>query len=1026
MRFHFILILLLSFVQLPAQKLININPDPNGEPWYVGNLRELTPEDYRKIEQTPKLTLPTNYQKGSLPSSIDNSQNKYFRPIFNQTNGSCGQASGVGYNFTYAIDFARNLAANTSSNQYPTHYTYNFLNGGADLGSFYFDGWEIINANGCPNIDTYNSENAVGDYALASKGLVGWMTGYNNYYNGMKNRTLEVFTIDVSTPEGLETLKAWMNDQLNGSSVGGLANFSGGVTGTFKMGYLPSGTPEQGKTVITHWDASVNHAMTFVGYNDNICYDFNGDGQYTNNKDIDGNGILDLRDCEVGALIMVNSWGTSFGNNGRAYVPYKLLAEPKTNGGIGSSIVHVIRAKESYSPKITMKATIKHTSRKKLLITAGVSSDPNATKPDHTLQIPIFNYQGGDHYMQGGATESDKTIEIGIDVTPLLSYINSNQEARFFLEVVERESGTPSDGTIVGFSVFDYTNGTSETVCSQTYVNIANNDTTYLWVNKSITFDKVGISTTTLPDAAFGYPYKFNLVAQNGLAPYKWNYYVNYEENKKNASYQSITDQSITPSDYDDGYKDIDLPFSFPFYDKSYNKIKVSTDGSILFGNQFEYVRDLSGLMATRAITVYGSDLTTDPSDGDGMWYKSTNDSITIRWKASKYGDASFNVNFSATLFPSGLIKFNYGSGITSSSDWISGVSMGNKVSYNISSISGQSSIAGNKCLEFTSQGIPEGLSVSSSGEISLTPKENNKTWTINTIVTDFNKISSIKSLSLHSTDILNFNVDTLKFDSPTSPNPWTEGKDITITNNYTQAVVINSIDWNGFGWLVGTSPLTFPYTINAGESLTLNVKLKNSFSKSGVIFSDSLKVNTDNITYHLPIKIDPSIFSTPNYLVTFNVTNSTGALTGAIVSIANITNTFITNSSGVASVGLHDGTYNYTVNYSNHITASGSIVVNGASQTISIYLTAMNIDTDNNDDETLAVYPNPFSNEITVNGASKSHISIFNLIGNKVMMIDKPESNQHIDTRNLPKGIYIITIEDGKGNKTIKKLVKN
>jgi len=52
-----------------------------------------------------------------------------------------------------------------------------------------------------------------------SNGLYYWMSGYDKYYEAMKNRTLEVFTIDVSTIQGLETLKAWMNDQLNGSTV---------------------------------------------------------------------------------------------------------------------------------------------------------------------------------------------------------------------------------------------------------------------------------------------------------------------------------------------------------------------------------------------------------------------------------------------------------------------------------------------------------------------------------------------------------------------------------------------------------------------------------------------------------------------------------------------------------------------------------------------------------------------------------------------------------------------------------------
>jgi hypothetical protein len=201
------LVLFLSIIglalNLSAQETINVNPDLKGEPWYVGKLRKLTAEDSAKIEKTPRLHLPSNFNKSSLPVSIDNSVNKYFRPVFNQANGSCGQASGVGYAYTYAINFARDMAASTLQTQYPTHYTYNFLNGGADNGSLYTDGWEIINANGCPNVDTYGG-------TLSAKGLYGWMTGYDNYYNAMKNRMLETMIINVSTPQGLDILKGWM------------------------------------------------------------------------------------------------------------------------------------------------------------------------------------------------------------------------------------------------------------------------------------------------------------------------------------------------------------------------------------------------------------------------------------------------------------------------------------------------------------------------------------------------------------------------------------------------------------------------------------------------------------------------------------------------------------------------------------------------------------------------------------------------------------------------------------------------
>ena len=109
--------------------LINLNPDPNGEPWFAGGM-PLPDESSRAIIDaasvyTPKVVLDT------LPSRVDNSVHRFFRPIFNQGDGSCSQASGVGYTYTYEINRKRGLSASLPENQYPTHFTYNYLNYGS-------------------------------------------------------------------------------------------------------------------------------------------------------------------------------------------------------------------------------------------------------------------------------------------------------------------------------------------------------------------------------------------------------------------------------------------------------------------------------------------------------------------------------------------------------------------------------------------------------------------------------------------------------------------------------------------------------------------------------------------------------------------------------------------------------------------------------------------------------------------------------------------------------------------------------
>lgn len=128
---HFMLFVF-TFLWLGTHaQLVNVNPDPNGDPWIVGVIPEITPEVQAKIDAIPEMTLSDISSTIQLPDMVDNSQNIYMRPIFSQWGGSCSQAAGVGYAFTYEVNWKRNLPSSEEANQYPTHYTWNFLNDGS-------------------------------------------------------------------------------------------------------------------------------------------------------------------------------------------------------------------------------------------------------------------------------------------------------------------------------------------------------------------------------------------------------------------------------------------------------------------------------------------------------------------------------------------------------------------------------------------------------------------------------------------------------------------------------------------------------------------------------------------------------------------------------------------------------------------------------------------------------------------------------------------------------------------------------
>lgn len=719
-------------------ELFNANPDPNGEPWIVGGVSKMTPEQFERFNAIPLLKLPEHYKnsKDTLPSFIDNSLLPYFRPVFTQKDGSCGQASGVGYNFTYEINFERGTTANVQQNQFPTHHTYNFLNDGCDNGSWYFDGWEIIKANGVPDCQTYG-----GMYPVVNTGVT-WMNGYDSWNTGMNNRVKELINIQVGTPEGLLTLKQWFIDHADGSSNGGVVNFAAGVMyDGYTTDTLPAGTPNAGQYVITSWGSVMNHDMTFTGYDDSIRVDYNNDGRYTNDLDITGDEIVDMKDWEIGGLRMVNSWGTTWADGGKAWVPYRTLALDAVDGGIFYSTVSSMRARASYTTSLKLKAHVSHNQRANLKIYAGVSADTSSTIPEHTLELPIFLYQGGIWYGLAGDTNE---LEFGLDITPLLAYVNPDDPAKYFICIKEVDPYFTGEGEIISFSVIDA--DSNETVSGQSNVYIEDNSTTYMSLIRSANFTPPQITTISLPAAVQNEPYSCTLSAQHGINPYKWDINYNYSESENSSDFPEEADSLLVTTDDDDGYGIIDLDFQFPFYGKLYDHVTVSTNGSILFADQFEFIITEYNILTYRNITPYAFDLASISEYGEGIFFYKNTEYLEVRWVTSAYVDTEANLDFAVKLYSNGNIEFYYGQDMTTEYIWAAGISDGNERNSLISSISNSNDPSGLKT-RFTTEDYPYGMELSSDGIFSGTLSCAPNVWNVNFKVTDENNISSIKQL---------------------------------------------------------------------------------------------------------------------------------------------------------------------------------------------------------------------------------------------------------------------------------------
>lgn len=70
-----------------------------------------------------------------------------------------------------------------------------------------------------------------------------------------------------------------------------------------------------------------------------------------------------------------------------------------------------------------------------------------------------------------------------------------------------------------------------------------------------------------------------------------------------------------------------------------------------------------------------------------------------------------------------------------------------------------------------------------------------------------------------------------------------------------------------------------------------------------------------------------------------------------------------------------------------------------------------------------LKAYPNPFTNEITINNASVERVVIYNLIGQEVMNVRN--TNNKVITSDLSSGVYVVAFQGANGERAIRKMIK-
>ena len=388
-------------------------------------------------------SLSRQLSRDALPPSVDNSCSPYFPPIISQKGGSCAQASGIGYMFTYEMNrwLNRNASA-TDANTFSYLFTWNFLNDGEDVGGFVDQGLTIAIQYGVMT---------EADYGYASAYQFKWASGYDKYLRAMQYRGKRLLEFQLKTEDDLLLVKQYLSQKNDGKTGGGILTFSTMSTHWQINDHYDGPSLTGYHSLLTALGNDGAHALTIAGYDDTVTY------------------TDDLGETHKGAFIVVNSWGDAFHDRARYYLPYYFFLHrgPGISESILSSTLTGVEAR-THQPQLVMKIGLEYSSRNDLSFIYGASNTAESGYPEDRFSPPIMLNQGGDHAM-GGAYGGEKEFEFAIDYT---EHLQSAQELKpkYFLNIRRYERGNKTgEGKLTHFSLIDYRQGNTpvEYVCKE-------------------------------------------------------------------------------------------------------------------------------------------------------------------------------------------------------------------------------------------------------------------------------------------------------------------------------------------------------------------------------------------------------------------------------------------------------------------------------------------------------------------------------------------------------------------------------
>jgi C1A family cysteine protease len=439
----------------------------------------------------------------ALPAAVDNSTLPSFPPVRDQGNiSSCASFSTTYYVGTHMLGLARgwdNRNENNATKLSPK-WTYPMVNDGQDSGSWFTPTIEVLLKHGGATwVDwPYSRVNTPSSYREWNRSASVWRSAINN-------RMAQSGKVqNVHTSVGLQNLKTLL---ANGYALLYATDIDGWQYTTISDD--PSTTSDDafmGKRAVAYMQAKESgHAMTVVGYNDNIWIDLNK------------NGIVDPG--EKGALRICNSWGADWEDGGFMWIAYDALRTTTAVAGVtgqtsrapaASSLwrtpwwhneAYWFTAQPAYIPKLLAQFTLNHKYRSDLRVRVGVSAT-STTSPSAYFDPGALQNHGGGYAFNGTTTAVNGTFVFDC------SDIATSGSRRYYLSIADNTTGNTA--SVSDFRLTDAA-GNTLAVATTGIPGTADNSTTLAYVDYSLNAPVISSATNTI--ATVGTAFSFQIVA---------------------------------------------------------------------------------------------------------------------------------------------------------------------------------------------------------------------------------------------------------------------------------------------------------------------------------------------------------------------------------------------------------------------------------------------------------------------------------------------------------------------------------